>query len=118
MFDISDKNYTYFESYVGIEKHVRDNTAYGFYGKVQFEVYIDDELAYRSGVIGWKDNQEYILVKIPEGAKQIRLVNVPKGSGNNHGGWGNPRFIEEQLDEITPTSTDVDNDTITPLLLY
>lgn len=118
VFDISDKNYTYFESYVGIEKHVRDNTAYGFYGKVQFEVYIDNELAYRSDVIGWKDNQEYILVKIPEGAKQIRLVNVPKGSGNNHGGWGNPRFIEEQLDEITPTSTDVDNDTITPLLLY
>lgn len=100
-FDISGKGYKYFESYVGIEKHVRDNTQYGHYGKVQFEVYVDDELVYQSKVIGWKDNQEHILISIPEGAKTVRLVSVPKGSGNNHGAWGEPRFITNNYIEDT-----------------
>lgn len=98
-FDISDKDYRYFEAYVGIEKHVRDNTAYGSYGKVQFEVYVDDVLAYQSKVIGWKDNMDHILISIPEGAKTFRLVNIPKGGGNNHGAWGEPRFITNNYKE-------------------
>lgn len=99
IFDISDKGYQYFESYVGIEKHVRDNTLYGHYGKVQFEVYVDEELVYQSNVIGWKDNQEHILIPINEGAKTVRLVSIPKGVGNNHGAWGKPRFITNEYRE-------------------
>ena len=94
-YSIDGENIKYFEANVGINKNVRDNTAYGHYGKVQFEVYADDQLIYQSDILGWKDNYEPILVEIPENAKTIKLVNVPKGSGNNHGAWGNPVFYRD-----------------------
>lgn len=111
-FDISGKGYKYFETYVGIEKHVRDNTSYGHYGKVQFEVYVDDKLAYQSKVIGWKDNQEHILIPINEDTKTVRLVSIPKGGGNNHGAFGEPRFITnhyvEDAREVVKALIDVE----------
>ncbi len=94
-FDISKTNPKYFEANVGINKNVRDNTAYGHYGKVQFEVYADDKLLYTSKILGWKDNFEHIFVEIPEGTKTIKLVNVPKGSGNNHGAWGDAKLYTQ-----------------------
>lgn len=95
IYDIENKNIKYFEANVGINKNVRDNTAYGHYGKVQFEVYADDVLIYQSDILGWKDNYEHICIDIPENTKTIKLVNVPKGNGNNHGAWGAPILFAE-----------------------
>lgn len=94
-YNITGENLKYFSATVGINKNVRDNTNYGHYGKVQFEVYADDKLIYTSSVLGWKDNCENIFIEIPKKTKTIRLVNIPKGVGNNHGAWGNPTFFKE-----------------------
>ncbi|WP_250277794.1 NPCBM/NEW2 domain-containing protein [[Clostridium] colinum] len=92
-YNVENKDVKYFEANVGINKNVRDNQSYGHYGKVQFEVYADSTLIYQSSILGWKDNYESICVEIPEGTKSIKLVNVPKGDGNNHGAWGNIKLI-------------------------
>ena len=102
-YNVEDKNIKYFEANVGINKNVRDNTAYGSYGKVQFQVYADDELIYESNVIGWKDNYEHIFVEVPENTKTIKLVNVPKGGGNNHGAWGAISFIDVNTNTVEDT---------------
>lgn len=92
-YNVEGENAKYFEANVGINKSVRDNVNYGHYGKVQFEVYADDTLIYQSSVLGWKDNYETISVEIPQGTKTLKLVNVPKGGGNNHGAWGDAKII-------------------------
>ena len=92
-YNIEGKNAKYFEANVGINKNVRDNQNYGHYGKVQFEVYADSNLIYKSSVLGWKDNYENIVVEIPEGTRTIKLVNTPKGAGNNHGAWGDAKIV-------------------------
>lgn len=104
-FDISQKKYTYFSSYIGILDSVRQNVNYGMYGKVEFQVLFDESLVftsdsiqnvspnYISKIFGWKDNEGYIFLEIPDGIKRITIVNVNKGAGNNHGGWGSPRLI-------------------------
>lgn len=105
-YDIAGKGYRYFDAWVGIEKEVRDNTSWGRNGKVRLEVWatVDgkEEQLYTSPDMGWYAVQQHALVKIPEGATAITLKNTPLGSGNNHAGWGNPRFFTDDILDTVP----------------
>ena len=50
MYDLSDKNYDIFSAYVGV-----DRAMHGSVGSVQFEVFVDNELAFDSGVMNSRD---------------------------------------------------------------
>lgn len=107
-FDIAGKGYTHFDAWVGINGTVRANTQYGMNGKVQLEVWAtleggeETKLA-SSPIMGWYAKQEHMLVALPENAVSVTLKNVPKGGGNNHAAWGNPRFFTSEVLSAVPT---------------
>lgn len=107
-FDVAGKGYTHFDAWVGINGTVRANVEYGMNGKVQLEVWArlesgEDVKLASSPVMGWKAKQEHLLVSLPENAVSVTLKNVPKGAGNNHAAWGNPRFFTSEVLSEVPT---------------
>lgn len=107
-FDVAGKGYTHFDAWVGINGNVRENERWGMNGKVQLEVWArvaggSDVLLASSPTMGWKTAQEHLLVSLPEGVESVTLKNVPKGSGNNHAAWGNPRFFSSEVLDTVPT---------------
>lgn len=100
--DVTGKNYKYLAFDYGIKGSVRENTNWGYYGKVQVQVLADDQVIYTGSVKGWKDKYDDIKVEIPRNTKKITVKNIAKGSGNNHAGIGNFRFLDKiGLDDST-----------------
>lgn len=117
-YDVKGKGYTYFDAWVGINGSVRDNVNWGKNGKVQLEVVasvrnadgtLSDVLIAQSPIMGWYAVQHHILVEIPANAESITLRNVSKGAGNGHAGWGNPRFLSDDVLNEIPTLPVVSN---------
>ena len=77
IYDLSDKDYVYFSSYVGVDRQM-----YGSVGSITFEVWVDGEKKFDSGLMTSKDAQKYVEVDI-NGAKELKLV-VTDGGDNNH----------------------------------
>ena len=77
IYDLSDKDYVYFSSYVGVDRQM-----YGSVGSITFEVWVDGEKKFDSGLMTSKDVQKYVEVDI-NGAKELKLV-VTDGGDNNH----------------------------------
>lgn len=94
--DVSDTEYGFMTLAYGIKDSVRQNTAWGSYGKVKLQVLADDNLIYESAVLGWKDKYIEPMIEIPYGTKQLKVVNVPVGSGNNHGAVTNIKVHDYQ----------------------
>lgn len=86
-FDISSESYTHFSAYVGIDKVIRDNVPWGEYANATVKVYADDEVLFQLGGIGWKKDMTYIVVKLPENAKVLKL-EITDTSGQGGVGWG------------------------------
>jgi len=88
VYDVSDKNMDYFTSFVGVDRQM-----YGTVGSISFEVYVDGQKKYDSGVMNSRDPQKYVEVGI-NGAKQLKLVVTDGGNGNgsDHGAWGNAKL--------------------------
>ena len=88
IYDLSDKNYDYFTSYVGVDRQM-----YGSIGSVSFEVYVDGEKKFDSGLMNSTDSQKYIEVDI-NGAKELKLVVTDGGNGNgsDHATWGDTKL--------------------------
>lgn len=88
VYDLTDKDYAYFTSYVGV-----DRAMYGSVGSVSFEVYVDGEKKFDSGLMNSRDPQKYIEVDI-NGAKELKLVvkNGENGIGSDHASWGNTKL--------------------------
>lgn len=114
-FDVEGRGFTHLDAWVGINGTVRANTQWGMNGKIQPEVWATVRTAdgsteevnlYTGPVMGWYAVQQHVLVAIPEDAVSVTLRNVSKGAGNNHAGWGNPRFLtSEVLDELPTPPT-------------
>lgn len=68
VYNLSDKNADYFTSYVGVDRQM-----YGSVGSVSFEVFVDGEKKFDSGVMGSRDPQKFIELDINE-AKELKLV--------------------------------------------
>ncbi|GAA0741088.1 DUF4073 domain-containing protein [Clostridium oceanicum] len=90
VYDVENKGYTNFESYIGIE-----NYAYNRNSSVIFKVYVDGTLKYDSGVMGSKARYKYVDVDI-KGAKEVKLVADPNGSTSyDHATWADAKFIKK-----------------------
>lgn len=96
VYDLSDKNMDYFTSYVGVDRQM-----YGSVGSVSFEVYVDGEKRFDSGLMNSKDPQKFIEVDI-NGAKELKLVVTDGGNGigSDHATWGNAKLHFANADHI------------------
>lgn len=115
IYDLSDKNYDYFTSYVGV-----DRSAYNTIGSVTFEVYVDGVKKFDSGLMNSRDVKKYIQVDI-NGAKELKLVVTDGGNGNgyDHASWGDTKlhYAKEngasinrrELSELIKTVSELDS---------
>ena len=79
--------YTRFAAAIGVD----DEVASG--GSIVFEVWVDGQLAYTSGLMTSSTATKQVSVNVT-GASQLRLVVTDGGDGNNldHGDWANARL--------------------------
>lgn len=87
-----EKDYEYFEAYIGLDDNVRSRKD----ASVTFEVYLDGALAFDSGKILASDDKS--LVKVPlDGARTLKLVTTNAGDGNSydHAMWADARLLTE-----------------------
>ena len=115
IYDLSDKNYDYFTSYVGV-----DRSAYNTIGSVTIEVYVDGVKKFDSGLMNSRDVKKYIQVDI-NGAKELKLVVTDGGNGNgyDHASWGDTKlhYAKEngasinrrELSELIKTVSELDS---------
>ena len=88
IYDLTDKDYAYFSSYVGVDRQV-----FGSVGSVTFEVYVDGEKKFDSGLMNSRDTMKYLEVDI-NGAKELKLVVTDGGNGigSDHATWGDAKL--------------------------
>lgn len=88
IYDLTDQDYSFFSAYVGV-----DRAMHGSVGSVQFEVYVDGELSFDSGVMNSRNAQKYVEVSIA-GAKELKLVvkDGGNGIGSDHATWGDTKL--------------------------
>ena len=99
IYDVTGKDYRIFESIIGVEQSVGANND----SSVVFEVYVDGQKKYDSGIMRFTTPQKLVQVDI-EGAKEIKLVlsDGGNGIGSDHGAWANAKFIspEDKQQEV------------------
>ena len=93
IYDLTDKNADIFSTYIGV-----DRAMYNSVGQIQFEIFVDGELAYDSGIMKAKDKQKYVELNLAD-AKELKLVVKDGGNGNgsDHGTFGDTKlhFVNE-----------------------
>lgn len=96
VYDLSDKNMDYFTSFVGVDRQM-----YNSIGTVTFEVYVDGEKKFDSGLMNAKDVQKFIEVDI-NGANELKLVVTDGGNGNgsDHATWGDAKLHFANADRL------------------
>ena len=104
IYDLSDKDYAYFTSYVGVDRQM-----YGTVGSVSFEVWVDGEKKFDSGLMNSRDTQKYVEVDI-NGAKELKLVVTDGGNGNgsDHATWGDTKLHFANNDGIEINRAELD----------
>ena len=104
VYDLSDKEYQFFSSYVGVDRQM-----YGSVGSVVFQVYVDGEKQFDSGLMNSRDPQQYVEVNLA-GAKELKLVVTDggNGDGSDHATWGDTKlhFANSEREEINRESLD------------
>ena len=87
-YDLTDKDYGYFSSYVGVDRQMFNSV-----GSVTFEVYVDGEKKFDSGLMTGKTPMKYVEVDI-NGAKELKLVVTDGGNGigSDHATWGDTKL--------------------------
>ena len=95
---------------------------YGTVGSVTFEVYVDGEKKFDSGLMTSRDAMKYLEVDI-DGAKELKLVVTDGGNGigSDHGTWGDAKlhFAKdvqgnyEELESLVNEAKDYDQDIYT-----
>ena len=93
VYDLKGKNANYFTSYIGVDRHM-----YGSVGRVQFEVYVDGEKVYDSGVMNSRDPQKFVEVDLL-GAEELKLVvkDGGNGIGSDHATWADAKLYSANI---------------------
>ena len=88
IYDLTDKDYAYFSSYVGVDREM-----YNTVGSVSFQVYVDGEKKFDSELMASRDAMKYLEVDIA-GAKELKLVVTDGGNGigSDHATWGDAKL--------------------------
>lgn len=102
VYDIAGKGYDSFEAIVGLDREANST------GTVNFQVWVDDEKVFESGVMRRDTPAKAVKVDI-SGKKKLKLVVTDAGdnNGNDHADWADAKFT---------TNADVDGPTITTLV--
>jgi hypothetical protein len=85
-------DYARFVSYVGVDDEK------GGAGTVTFEVHVDGKKVWESGRMTGGDIAKEVNVKLPDGAKTLRLVvgDAGDGIGSDHADWAEAGFVVEK----------------------
>lgn len=88
--DIEGKDFTTFETYVGADGNSTSGST-----SVNFQVYVDGEMKYDSGVMKVTDAKKKISTPVA-GAKEVKLVMADGGNGisNDSGVWADAKFTK------------------------
>lgn len=90
VYDVENKGYTNFESYIGL-----DNYVYNKNSSVIFKVYVDGTLKYDSKAMGSKAKSKFVDIDIT-GAKEVKLVADPNGrTSYDHATWADAKFVKK-----------------------
>ncbi|MGL5330121.1 MAG: NPCBM/NEW2 domain-containing protein [Peptostreptococcaceae bacterium] len=99
IYDLSDKNYEYFTSFVGV-----DRVMYNSVGSVSFEVHVDGVKKFDSGLMTAKETQKFVEVDIND-AKELKLIvkDGGNGIGSDHATWADAKlhFVNSERDDLT-----------------
>ncbi|UEL47268.1 NPCBM/NEW2 domain-containing protein [Terrisporobacter hibernicus] len=100
VYDLSDKNSVRFTSYVGVDRQM-----YNSPGSIQFEVYVDGEKTFDSGVMNSTTPMKFVDVDITE-AKELKLIVKDGGNGNgsDHATWGDAKLHYVNENSVDKTS--------------
>ncbi len=88
VYDLTDKGAEYFTTFIGVDRQM-----HGSVGSITFEVYVDGEKKFESGLMNSRDLQKFIEIDT-NGAKELKLVVTDGGNGNgsDHATWGDAKF--------------------------
>ncbi|WP_313891334.1 NPCBM/NEW2 domain-containing protein [Psychrobacillus sp.] len=88
VYDLTDKNSDYFTSFVGVDRQM-----FGTVGSVIFQVFVDGEKQFDSGLMNSREPQKFVEVSIA-GARELKLVVTDGGNGNgsDHATWGDAKL--------------------------
>lgn len=105
VYNIEGKGYDTFESYLGVNRgSVKDK------GSVTFEILLDGQKVYDSGVIKGTDDQKFVSIPL-NGAKEITLIttNAGDGNGSDHSVWADAKFIvNDAIPQISANTIAID----------
>ena len=106
-YNIANKGYTKFESYVGVDASKTD------YGSITFEVLIDGVSKYRTEELTITSAMHKISVDIPADAQIIQL-RASKGTNDwsDHADWADAKFLSNFVEASQSLMGDVNNDGI------
>lgn len=96
VYELTDKDADYFTSFVGVDRQM-----YGTVGSVTFQVFVDGEKQFDSGLMNSKDPQQFVEVNISS-AKELKLVvtDGSNGNGSDHATWGDAKLHFANADRI------------------
>ncbi|GAB6168078.1 hypothetical protein JCM1393_05380 [Clostridium carnis] len=88
IYDLKDGNYTNFSTYIGVDRQM-----YNTVGSVIFQIWLDGQKAYDSGVMRSTDKQKFVELNIT-GVKEMKLVVTDGGNGNgsDHADFGDSKL--------------------------
>lgn len=115
--NLSTCGFTYFESYIGVNKTARVvNTK----TSLKFLIFLDNELTYTSNEFNAYSSYEYVKIDIENIDRITLVIDSLSGNGNDHGVWADskfyyyndikPKIIAEDLEFASPyevTSEDI-----------
>ena len=106
-YDLTKGDYGYFSTFVGVDRQM-----YGTVGSISFEIYLDGEKVYDTGVMNSKDPQKYIEVDVA-GHSELKLVVTDGGNGNgsDHGTFG-----DTKLYSVSSDSTEINRENLDSLI--
>ncbi|MEK4426467.1 NPCBM/NEW2 domain-containing protein [Solibacillus sp. FSL K6-1523] len=88
IYDLTNKDADYFTSFVGVDRNM-----YGSVASVIFQVYVDGEKQFDSGLMNSRDPQQFVEVNI-SGAGELKLAVTDGGNGigSDHATWGDAKL--------------------------
>lgn len=88
VYDLTKINAAYLSSNIGVER-----TMYNSVASIVFQVFVDGEERYNSGLMRSKDPQKYFEVDL-SGGKELKIVvsDGGNGIGSDHAAWGDAKL--------------------------
>ncbi|WP_332649054.1 NPCBM/NEW2 domain-containing protein [Lysinibacillus sp. 54212] len=96
VYNLTNTDADYFTAFVGVDRQM-----FGSIGSVTFQVFVDGEKQFDSGLMASRNPQKFIEVNI-SGAKELKLVVTDGGNGNgsDHASWGDAKLHFANPDRV------------------